>query len=58
MKEKMVRVSLRLPVSLVKKIDKLAKKCGMSRSAFIREAIVRYMDAIDHGKSMRYSELP
>lgn len=35
------KVALSLPESLVTQIDRLAKKAGLSRSAFVREAVER-----------------
>ena len=45
-KEKMVQISLRLPVALVKRIDKLAKHEGISRSAWIRRAIQQHLGRV------------
>ena len=45
-KEKMVTVVLSLPVELVRKIDKLAKKEGISRSAWIRRAVQEYLSSV------------
>jgi Arc/MetJ-type ribon-helix-helix transcriptional regulator len=35
------KVALSLPESLVARIDRLAKKAGVSRSAFVRQAVER-----------------
>jgi metal-responsive CopG/Arc/MetJ family transcriptional regulator len=35
------KVALSLPESLVTQIDRLAKKAGLSRSAFVRQAVER-----------------
>ena len=35
------KVALSLPESLVAQIDRLAKKTGLSRSAFVRQAVER-----------------
>ena len=40
-------ISLRLPDELLSRIEKLSKKQKMSRSEFLRQAIVYAMDDID-----------
>ncbi|MGH7801006.1 MAG: CopG family ribbon-helix-helix protein [Thermodesulfobacteriota bacterium] len=44
-------VTISLPPDLLKKVDRLAKKKGIGRSDFIREAINRYI------WQMRFEEL-
>jgi bifunctional DNA-binding transcriptional regulator/antitoxin component of YhaV-PrlF toxin-antitoxin module len=41
----MVRVSLRIDRKLLKEIDRLARRRGLSRSAFIREVLREYLIA-------------
>ena len=38
------KVALSLPEPLVTRIDRLAKKAGLSRSAFVRQAVERILE--------------
>ena len=40
-------ISLRLPDEILEKVEKLAKKQKMSRSEFLRQAIIYALQALD-----------
>jgi metal-responsive CopG/Arc/MetJ family transcriptional regulator len=47
------KVALSLPEPLVTKIDRLAKKAGLSRSAFVRQAVQRTLQEPAETQSLR-----
>ncbi len=56
------KVALSLPGSLVAQIDRLAKKTGLSRSAFVRQAVERTLQEPAETDALRtayqiYSEI-
>lgn len=47
------KVALSLPEPLVTQIDRLAKKAGLSRSAFVRQAVERTLQESAETQSLR-----
>jgi metal-responsive CopG/Arc/MetJ family transcriptional regulator len=47
------KVALSLPEPLVTQIDRLAKKAGLSRSAFVRQAVERNLQESAETQSLR-----
>lgn len=47
------KVALSLPEPLVSQIDRLAKKAGLSRSAFVRRAVERTLEESSETRSLR-----
>ena len=53
----LVPVSLRLPPALAKRLDRLAKKTGRSKTFYMTEAITEYMEDLeDYYLAERVSE--
>lgn len=49
-----VKVMISLPKALLEKIDEAAESAGMSRSAFVRDAIrLRLVHRVDHDRRRR-----
>jgi len=47
------KVALSLPEPLITQIDRLAKKAGLSRSAFVRQAVERTLQESAETQSLR-----
>ena len=46
MNEELVVVSVKMPITLLEKIDSTAYKLGIKRSELIRQAIMKYLEQI------------
>jgi metal-responsive CopG/Arc/MetJ family transcriptional regulator len=48
----MVSVRIAFPESMLERIDKLAKACGMSRSDLVRQAVSGHLARTEHAAEM------
>lgn len=53
MEDKLIPTSVRIPESVLKRIDELLDGTGKSRADFIRDAIYYYMDELEAKKKLK-----
>ncbi len=49
-------ITLSLPLEIANRLDEEAARQGMSRSDFVREAVIRYVEECDWRQLLRYEE--